>query len=98
MLTVTDTAAETIRTLLADHGAPEDGGLRITASQETATETALELALVAAAEEGDQTVPAQAGASVFLDPRAADILDDKLLDAHKDVDGELNFALREQSE
>ncbi|AOS61001.1 hypothetical protein [Actinoalloteichus hymeniacidonis] len=98
MLTVTDTAAETIRTLLADHGAPEDGGLRITASRETETETALELALVATGEEGDQAVSAQAGTKVYLDRQAADILEDKLLDAHKDVDGQLNFALREQSE
>jgi iron-sulfur cluster assembly protein len=97
VLTLTPTAAEVVRQLVAS--APVDdvaGGVRISAGETTPAGTALQIAIVEGPEMTDQAVDEE-GAHVFLEPRVAEFLDDKVLDAQ--LDGErVSFAVREQGE
>ena len=94
MLTLTPTAAEVVRTLVEQSPAPDSGGLRIAASTDDGGESVeLELALVEEPEALDETVE-QEGATVYLDPEAAELLDDKLLDAQVAED-HVTFMLRD---
>jgi iron-sulfur cluster assembly protein len=94
VLTLTPTAAEVVRTLVEQSPAPESGGLRIAASTDDGGESVeLELALVEEPEALDETVE-QEGATVYLDPEAAELLDDKLLDAQVAED-HVTFMLRD---
>jgi iron-sulfur cluster assembly protein len=96
VLTLTPSAAEIVRTLVEQSAAPDSGGLRIAASAEVGGESvALELALVEEPEALDETIE-QEGATVYLDPGAAELLDDKLLDAQV-ADDHVTFVLREES-
>ena len=95
MLTLTPTAAEVVRTLVDQSESPESGGLRIAAGESAieGVELELELSLVGEPEATDATVE-QEGATVYLDPGAAELLDDKLLDAQVAED-HVTFVLRE---
>jgi iron-sulfur cluster assembly protein len=96
MLTLTPTAAEVLRALVAD--APiedESGGIRISPAARTPEGTSLQLALVEAPEIADEEIDA-GGAHVFLEPQVAEFLDDKVLDASIESGGEVRFALLEQ--
>ncbi|WP_214364674.1 adhesin [Pseudonocardia sp. H11422] len=96
MLAITDTAAEAIKSLTADAELPEGGGLRIAA---TDPEQGLELSLAAQPVEQD-TVLSGDGITVFLEPGAAQVLDDKVLDVQPvttpDGQEELRFAIGPQ--
>ena len=98
MLTLTPTAAEVVRTLVDQSESPESGGLRIAAGESTTegVELELELSLVGEPEATDATVE-QEGATVYLDPGAAELLDDKLLDAQV-ADDHVTFVLREDDD
>jgi iron-sulfur cluster assembly protein len=98
MLAITEDAAAAIEGIVSSSGLPAGAGLRIT--QEVNTEakgeprTDLRLSLVESAEEGDQVLE---GTQIFLEPQAAEFLDNKLLDA--DVEGEdVRFSLDVQAE
>jgi iron-sulfur cluster assembly protein len=93
VLTLTPTAAEVVRTLVDQSAAPDSGGLRIAATESGVEGVSLELSLVGEPEEQDATVEQQ-GATVYLDPGAAELLDDKLLDAQVAED-HVTFVLRE---
>ena len=93
MLTLTPTAAEVVRTLVEQSPAPDSGGLRIAAGEETGEGVPLELSLVDEPEPADETVE-QEGATVYLDPDAAALLEDKLLDAQVAED-HVTFTLRD---
>jgi iron-sulfur cluster assembly protein len=96
MLTVTPTAAEVVRALVAD--APIDderGGIRISPAAQTPEGTSLQLTLVDAPEMADEEIDA-GGAHVFLEPKVAEFLDDKVLDASIEPGGEVQFAVLEQ--
>ena len=93
MLTLTPTAAEVVRTLVEQSPDPESGGLRIAAGEDAGEGVELELSLVGEPEALDETVE-QEGATVYLDPGAAELLDDKLLDAEVAED-HVMFTLRE---
>ena len=93
MLTLTPTAAEVVRTLVDQSAAPTSGGLRIAATESGVEGVSLELSLVGEPEATDATVE-QEGATVYLDPSAAELLDDKLLDAQVAED-HVTFVLRE---
>jgi iron-sulfur cluster assembly protein len=93
VLTLTPTAAEVVRTLVEQSPAPESGGLRIAAGEETVEGVPLELSLVVEPEPADERVD-QEGATVYLDADAADLLHDKLLDAQVAED-HVTFMLRE---
>jgi iron-sulfur cluster assembly protein len=95
VLTLTPTAAEVVRTLVDQSATPESGGLRI-AAEDSPQGVALELTLVGEPEALDETIE-QSGATVYLDPEAAQLLDDKLLDAQV-ADDHVTFVLREDDE
>ncbi len=99
MLAITEDAAAAIKGIVGSPGLPEGAGLRIT--QELSTEadgraprTDLRLSVVAGPEEGDEVLEAE---RIFVDPEAAEFLDDKLLDADF-VDDEVRFSLDIQAE
>ena len=93
VLTLTETAAEVVRTLVEQSEAPDSGGLSIAAHEGEVDGVELELSLVGEPEALDETVE-QEGATVYLDPGAAELLDDKLLDAQVAED-HVTFVLRE---
>lgn len=95
MLTITDRAAEAIDAVVASTpNAPDTAGLRIARATAPDGQEGLALSLADGPAAEDAVVEG-AGAPVFVDPEAAEILDDKVLDAQ--MDGEhVGFMLREQ--
>jgi Fe-S cluster assembly iron-binding protein IscA len=85
VLTITETAAEAINTLISASQLPEGAGLRI-AAQPDSEPTALELSVAVAPDDQD-TVLEDGGATIFLEPIAAQALDDKVLDAQRFGEG-----------
>jgi iron-sulfur cluster assembly protein len=80
MLLLTDSAKAAVRQMVSAHEAPEGSGLRITAGPTGEGDAELSLELTTAPAVGDEIVE-EDGARVFLDPAAASLLDNKLLDA-----------------
>lgn len=95
MLAMTDTAAEAISALTQNQG-KEEGGLRIAATGQGDGEMTLSLAVSGAPEAGDEVVGTESGAMIFMESRAAEFLDDKVLDVEQDPEGQLNFAVYQQ--
>jgi Fe-S cluster assembly iron-binding protein IscA len=89
VLTLTENATSEIRSIIEDPQVPDGCGLRI-ANDPTAG--GLTLTLAAAPAEDDQVLD-DGGARVFLAPQAAQLLDDKALDAAHDGDGQLRFSV-----
>ena len=94
MLTLTDHAAETIRSMVDDSDFGPGGGLRISGSDDGNGEAALDFELVEGPTEGDEAVQS-GGATVFLDKAAAAELVDKQLDVHAHGD-HVHFAIDDQ--
>jgi iron-sulfur cluster assembly protein len=98
VLAISEDAAAAIRGIVESQGVPEGAGLRITREESTdaggGARTDLRLSVVAGPREGDEVLEAE---RVFVDPDAADLLDDKLLDADY-VDDDLRFSLDVQAE
>lgn len=90
-LTLTDSAATEIRNLVAQPEIPDDSGVRIAGTGDGA----LELSLQPVPATGD-TVITEQGARVFLESELDELLDDKLLDAAVDPQGQLQFTLAQQ--
>ena len=95
MLVLTEAAAEVVKSVIDTPQAPDGTGLRITQSGSEPAASGLELAAAAEPGVNDQVVEA-AGARVFLDPQAAAYLDDKVLDAQVDAEGQVRFMLGTQ--
>ena len=93
MLVLTEQAKQVIKGIVEEVG--PDGGLRITAAG-TNGDTALGFDLAPAPGPGDEVVE-EDGAKVFLDPAAAEVLADKLLDVEEHGD-HFHFSLAEQGE
>ena len=91
MLTLTDHAQNAVRTLTQDPAAPDSAGLRITPGHE-----GFELMLVAEPVPGDTLID-DGGARVFVEPQAAELLEELTLDAQIQ-NGELNFFLSSPEE
>jgi iron-sulfur cluster assembly protein len=92
MLTLTERAAGTIRTLTSQPGVPENAGLRMSLPDGEAG--ALMLALDAP--QPDDTVIEDAGARVFVQSDATTILEDRELDGQLDEQGQASFTLGSQ--
>ena len=93
MLAITETAAVAITTLMSDSQMPEGAGLRI--AQPEGSEM-LELSVALAPAEQDTVLEA----SVFLEPIAAQALDDKVLDVERVVEqdeDQYRFAIAPQA-
>lgn len=93
MLTMTQTAAEAVKQIVARVPQAEDGGVRI---RDAGAETGFELS-VAPDPEPTDTIVVTDGARVFLDETAATALDDRVLDAELGGDGSVRFALGTQA-
>jgi iron-sulfur cluster assembly protein len=91
VLTLTDTAASEIRSLVAQPEVPDEGGVRIASNPDGV----LTLALAGGPAAGDAVVEDD-GARVFLEPTAGQLLDDKRLDAGVDTTGNVQFTIGEQ--
>jgi Uncharacterized conserved protein len=92
MLTITDNAVLVIRDLTAQHLATPGAGLRIATDQAAGS---LTLTLAEGPVPGDHVVDS-AGARVFLDQSASQLLDGKTLDAAVDQEGRVRFGFTEQ--
>jgi iron-sulfur cluster assembly protein len=96
MLVLTDAAAEAVKSYTSAGQAPEGAGLRISAA-DPVPENASALQVTTAANPGDNDEVIEAsGALVFLEPRAAAYLEDKVLDAQVDEQGKAHFSLGTQ--
>ena len=94
MLKLTETAAQAIRDMLEADGVDPSGGLRLTAEQGEDEEPGLHLDTAEKPAEGDVTVE-EHGAKVFLDPSAAAVMEDKVLDAEAHGD-HFHFGIEDQ--
>jgi iron-sulfur cluster assembly protein len=98
VLAISEDAAAAIKGIVESEGVPQGAGLRITREESTDAggnaRTDLRLSVVARPQEGDDVLEAE---RVFVDPDAADFLDDKLLDADY-VDDDVRFSLDFQAE
>lgn len=93
MLTLTENASTIVKNITHQPQAPETAGLRITSDDATQT---FEVTAAPTPHPGDQVVE-QDGATVYLDERAAELLEDKVLDAAVDPEGRVEFALGPQA-
>lgn len=91
MLTLTETASTVVKTIVSQSpDAATEGGLRIDAAEGGSPDFAL--SVVAAPEPADAVVE-NAGARVFVEETAAEVLADKVLDAQVGQDGSVQFAI-----
>jgi Fe-S cluster assembly iron-binding protein IscA len=92
MLTLTPNAEEAVRRLVSNSPISDDvGGLRIAPGEPTPDGVPLELTIVGSPEPEDQDAGAP-DAHVYLEPTAAEALDDKVLDAEVEGDN-IGFTL-----
>ncbi|WP_446212966.1 HesB/IscA family protein [Micromonospora sp. IBSANI012] len=92
MLTMTDNAVLVIRDLALQQDVAQDGGLRIAADTDAGS---LTIELVPEPAQGDKVVDNQ-GARIFLDPDAAELLEDTSVDAVVDDEGIVQFGFTER--
>jgi iron-sulfur cluster assembly protein len=93
MLVLTEAAAEVVKSVTSTAQAPDGAGLRIAPSApEPERPGALQVTAATGPGENDQVIEA-AGARVFLEPQAAVYLEDKVLDARVDEQGNAQFSL-----
>ena len=96
MLVMTVAAAEVVKSVTSTPQTPDETGLRIVSSaSEPEDPGALQVTAATGPGENDQVIEA-AGARVFLEPQAAAYLDDKVLDAQIDEQGNAHFTLGTQ--
>jgi iron-sulfur cluster assembly protein len=93
MLALTDNATNVIRALADRPELPDASGLRIASVDDGAG--SLTITTAGTPELGDQVVEEE-GARVFLEPGAAQILDDKVLDAEVNEQGQVQFLVATQ--
>jgi iron-sulfur cluster assembly protein len=96
LLALTDSAVEAVKNIVSSSDeASETGGLRMVAEQ-AGMQTNLQLSVVTLPAEDDEVIEEQ-GARVFLEPAAASLLDDKVLDASVEQ-GQVAFTIADQIE
>lgn len=99
MLAMTEAAADAINALTQNSEPESEGGLRVAVSEmEQDGTTQLSLAVSNTPESGDQVVGTENGARVFMEEKAAEFLDDKVLDVRQDEAGQLSFAVFPQQQ
>jgi iron-sulfur cluster assembly protein len=95
MLTITDTAADALDSIVASNpGAPEQAGLRITSAAGQNGQPGFNLTLATEPAPDDQIVPAH-GTPVYVAAESAQELDDKILDAEVQGD-QVGFLLMQR--
>lgn len=95
MLALTDNAVQAVKHIVSStEGSSETGGLRMVAER-AGTEVNFALSVVPLPAEDDAVVDEQ-DARVFLEPEAASLLDDKVLDAVVDQN-RVSFTIADQA-
>jgi iron-sulfur cluster assembly protein len=95
-LALTDSAVQAVKGIVSSSDeASETGGLRMVAER-AGTQANFDLSVVPLLAEDDEVIEEQ-GARVFLEPEAASLLDDKVLDASVEQD-QVAFTIAEQIE
>jgi Fe-S cluster assembly iron-binding protein IscA len=93
VLVLTEAAAEVVKSLTSTPQAPEGTGLRIASSSpEPGDPGALQVTAAVGPGENDQIIDS-AGAHIYLEPQAAAYLEDKVLDAQIDSEGQAHFSV-----
>lgn len=95
MLALTDAAVGVIHDLTTQPGLPEGTGLRIAQQPDNGSGPAYALSLSQAPEVADEVIQA-ADTRVYLEHNAAQQLEDKVLDAKIDEQGEIAFLISQQ--
>jgi iron-sulfur cluster assembly protein len=96
LLALTDNAVEAVKGLVSfSDEAVATSGLRLVADQ-VGNQVSFQLSVVTLPAEDDEVIEEQ-GARVFLEPQAASLLDDKVLDASLEED-RVAFAIADQAE
>jgi iron-sulfur cluster assembly protein len=96
MLALTEGAVDAVKRLVeSSEETTDSSGLRMVV-EPAGPRTNLQLSVVQLPAEDDQIIEEQ-GARIFLEPEAAALLDDKVLDASVEQ-GQVAFTLAEQSE
>jgi Fe-S cluster assembly iron-binding protein IscA len=96
LLALTDDAVEAVRNIVSSSDElPETGGLRLVAER-SGTQANLQLSVVALPAEDDEVIE-EHGVRVFLEPEAAALLDDKVLDASMEQN-QVEFTIADQVE
>jgi iron-sulfur cluster assembly protein len=94
MLALTDNAVEAVQEILSSSDeAPEMGGLHLVA-EPAGAQMNFQLSVVALPAEDNEVIEEQ-GARVFLDPEAASLLGDKVLDARIEAN-QVAFTIADQ--
>ncbi|GLZ32219.1 hypothetical protein Lesp02_44070 [Lentzea sp. NBRC 105346] len=91
MLDVSSAAAEAINAITASTGQQDVAGLRIQVADTTDQGAELSVSMTDQPAPGDEVITLSTGCTVFVQPDAALYLTDKVLDAHKDIDGNIHF-------
>ena len=95
LLALTDNAVEAVKNIVSSSDeTSETGGLRLVAERAGA-QANLQLSVVPLPAEDDEVIEEQ-GARVFLEPEAASLLDDKVLDASVEQD-QVAFTIADQN-
>ena len=94
MLTLTEEATTAVKTIAAQLPDAAQGGVRIGGAG--SPESQFRLSVVDGPAPEDAVVE-NAGARVFLDADAAEVLDDRVLDAQMDGQGAVQFAVTAQA-
>jgi len=95
VLTLTASAREIVSDIITSDGAPEDAGLRIEADPTRSGSSPTYVVTAADGPGPADRVVLHERAAVYLDPRVAAALDDKLLDVTVDDDGAVGFTVRD---
>jgi iron-sulfur cluster assembly protein len=96
LLALTDNAVEAVRDIVSSSDeATETSGLRLVAERE-GMQANFQLSIVPLPAEDDEVIDEQ-GARIFLEPKAASLLDDKVLDASVEQD-QVAFTIADQVE
>ena len=96
LLALTDSAVQAVKGIVSSSDeASETGGLRMV-GERAGTQANFDLSVVPLPAEDDEVIEEQ-GARVFLEPEAASLLDDKVLDASVEQD-QVAFTIAEQIE
>ncbi len=96
LLALTDSAVEAVKSIVSSSDeVSETSGLRMVAER-AGTQAIFHLSVVALPAEYDEVIDEQ-GARVFLEPEAASLLDEKVLDASVEQD-QVAFTIADQVE
>lgn len=96
MLAISTAASAAIADVLRDVSVSAGAGLRLATGPRSEQGVAIEIAFVTEPQPEDRVIDSGAPAVVILEPAAAELLEDEVLDATVEPDGGISFALHPQ--